>query len=500
MARLGGRQVCHRNKRKAEQLSVAGPSDLLRRQARAKPDRTALVDATTRLTWAELDHRVTSAALALRGSGLRDGDRVALQLGTGADFVLLYLGALRAGLVAVPVNPSYTAAEVDHVLTDSQAALHLDAGSARDLLAAAPAGSDPQLDRRGDQIAALLYTSGTSGRAKGAMLSARALLANVDQIVVVDPPLLTGADTLFVPLPLTHIFGLNAGLGMALRVGATLVLADRFDAGATLVTMAAEQVTALLGVPGQYAAWLAHPSMREGFGYVRFAMSGSATLARAVVEGFAAAGITVHDGYGLTEAAPVVTINALGDGREKPSVGSIGLPLPGVEVQLRDTDGEEVDEGDPGRLFVRGANLFSGYWPDGADGPDEHGWFGTGDIAVADDAGQLRLVGRSSDLVIVNGFNVYPAEVEAVLADVAGVAEVAVVGVADPDTGEAVHAYVVPAAGAVLRPDELLVIAARSLARFKLPSAIEVVASLPRTVTGKIMKWQLERSAGDAAG
>lgn len=480
-------------------MSVAGPSDLLRRAARRTPDRTALVDASTRLTWTELDHRVTSASLALLATGLREGDRVALQLGTGADFVLLYLGALRAGLVAVPVNPSYTAPEVEHVGTDSRAALHLDAAAARELLASAPSGADPHLDRGGEQLAALLYTSGTSGRAKGAMLSARALLANVDQLAAVEPPLLTGADILFLPLPLTHVFGLNAGLGMALRVGASLVLADRFDAGSTLVTMAAERVTALLGVPGQYAAWLTHPAMREGFASVRFAMSGSATLARGVVAGFAAAGVIVHDGYGLTEAAPVITVNALGDGREKPTPGSVGLPLPGIEVELRDGEGDVVDEDDPGRLFVRGANLFSGYWPDGADGPDGDGWFGTGDIAVADGAGQLRLVGRTSDLVIVNGFNVYPAEVESVLAAEEDVAEVAVVGVQDATTGEAVHAYVVAAAGAVLRPDELLARAARSLARFKLPSVIEIVPSLPHTVTGKIMKWHLERGGADAA-
>lgn len=478
---------------------ASGPSDLLRRGAQADPDRTALVDRSTRLTWRELDHAVTTAALGLRDVGLDDGDRVALQLGTGTDFVLLYLGALRAGLVAVPVNPSYTATEVEHILTDSRAALHLDAESARALLGAAPSGADPKLDRGGAELAALLYTSGTSGRGKGAMLSAGALLANLDQVAAIDPPLLTRADVLFVPLPLTHIFGLNAGLGMALRVGAALVLADRFEPGATLVTMAAERVTAVLGVPGEYAAWLAHPSMREGFASVRFAMSGSATLARGVVDGFAAAGITVHDGYGLTEAAPIVTVNALGDGCSRPTPGCVGLPLPGIEVELRDTGGDVVDAGDPGRVFVRGANLFSGYWPDGTGGPDADGWFCTGDIAVTDDTGQLRLVGRSSDLVIVNGFNVYPAEVESVLAEAEGVAEVAVVGVDDPVTGEAVRAYVVPARGASLHPEELLATASRSLARFKLPTAIEVVASLPRTVTGKIMKWQLFPGGDDAA-
>jgi long-chain acyl-CoA synthetase len=225
-------------------------------------------------------------------------------------------------------------------------------------------------------------------------------------------------------------------------------------------------------------------------------MSGSATLGRGVVEGFAAAGIPVYDGYGLTEAAPVVAVNALGAGRAEPPAGSVGLPLPGVQVELRDGDGDEVAEGDPGRIFVRGANLFSGYWPDGADGPDDDGWFATGDIACADGDGRLHLVGRSTDLVIVNGFNVYPAEIETVLAAQPGVAEVAVVGVPDERTGEAVHAYVVPAAGGLLDPAQLRDAAARSLARFKLPSVIEVVQSLPHTVTGKIMKWQLERGSG----
>ena len=471
--------------------AVRGPSDLLRRVAREAPDRLAIVDGATRLTYNELDRRATSAARSLGGTGLLPGERVALQLPTGAPFVQLYLGALRAGLVVVPVNPSYTADEVEHLVTDSGARLCLDQAAAEELLAQAPEGEDPWADRGGDDLAALLYTSGTSGRTKGAMLSARALLANLDQLAAVDPPLVTHADVIFAPLPLTHIFGLNAGLGMALRVGATLVLADRFDAGETLAVMAAEHVTAVVGVPGQYAAWLAHPDLAAGFAAVRFAMSGSATLARGVVDGFAAAGVTIHDGYGLTEAAPVVAINALGPGRGAPASGSVGRPLPGVEVELRDADGDPVDDGDPGRIFVRGANLFSGYWPDGHDGPDADGWFGTGDIACQDANGHLELVGRSTDLVIVNGFNVYPAEVEAVLAAQEGVAEVAVIGVQDADTGEAVRAYVVPTSGVHLDPEGLLAAAARSLARFKLPKAVEVVSTLPHTVTGKIMKWQL---------
>ena len=475
---------------------LSGPSDLLRRVARESPQRLALVDGERRCTYGELDALVNSAAGALRARGLNPGDRVALQLPTGRDFAALYLGALRAGLVVVPVNPAYTEPEVAHLLTDAGATVVLDPAAAADLLASAAPAEDLEADRGGDELAVLLYTSGTSGRTKGAMLSARALLANLDQLAAVEPPLVGADDVLFVPLPMTHVFALNAGLGMALRVGATLVVVDRFDPGATLQRMAAEGVTAVIGVPGQYTAWLAHPDFARGFASVRFAMSGSATLGRGVLDGYAAAGIALHDGYGLTEAAPVVSVNAIGRGREHPKSGSIGRPLPGVEVQLRDADGTEVDDGDPGRIFVRGPNLFSGYWPDGADGPDADGWFGTGDIAYADADGELHLVGRSSDLVIVNGFNVYPAEVEAVLAAQPGVAEVAVVGVRHERSGEAVQAWVVPSPGIELDRDELLAAAARSLARFKLPERIHLVDQLPHTVTGKIMKWQLDRAKG----
>jgi long-chain acyl-CoA synthetase len=476
-----------------------GVSDLLRRAAARHGGRTALLDAAVELTWSELDESVSGAARALAAAGAQPGDRVSLQLGTSVEFVLLYLGALRAGLVAVPINPAYPPAEVDFIRSDCGARIHLDRAAASSLLEHAPDGGDPMADRGGEAISVLLYTSGTSGRPKGAMLSARALLANLDQLAAVDPPMITAADVLFVPLPLSHVFGLNAGLGMALRVGATLVLADRFEAGATLATMAEEHVTAVLGVPGQFAQWLANPAVARGFADVRFAMSGSTTLGRAVLDGFYERGVVVHDGYGLTEAAPVVSVNAIGE-RDRLKPGSIGHSIPGVEVSLRDEEGDDVDLGDPGRIFIRGRNLFSGYWPDGAGGPDQHGWFGTGDIAVADAMGELHLVGRSTELVIVNGFNVYPAEVEAVLARVPGVAEVAVTGVADRVTGEAVVAYVVPAPGARVEPGRLMAAAAGNLARFKLPSRISIVDTLPHTVTGKIMKWQLTGEGGaDAA-
>lgn len=500
-----------------DQASLTGMSDLVRRAAAAKPGGIALIDGASRLTWADLDAQVTRAALALRALGLDGGERVVLQLGTGRDFAVLYLGAERAGLVVVPVNPSYTVPELNHVLSDSGAALLVTSaeaplqaaleaslkGTVREvvvaadtapaghrtlvqLLDAAPVGEDPRADRSGDELAAVLYTSGTSGQPKGAMLSVRALLANLRQVTALDPPMITPDDVAFVPLPLFHVFGLNVGLGSCLYAGATAVLFDRFDAGASLAVMAEQRVTVVLGAPQMFARWLAHPDLQRGFAQVRYALSGSAPLPSALLTEYAARGITLHEGYGLTEAAPAVTLNVSG----KP--GAIGRPLPGVEVELRDQNGEPVeDDGDPGELFVRGPNLFSGYWPDGEDGPDAQGWFGTGDIAVRDDDGDLRLIGHSSELVLVSGFNVYPAEVEAVLGAQPGVAEIAVIGVDDPARGEAVVAYVVPAAGAQIDPAALVRAAAGSLAGFKLPRQVHVVERLPYTSTGKVMKWRL---------
>jgi long-chain acyl-CoA synthetase len=498
---------------------MPGVSDLVRRACQAHPDRTAIVDCDVRLSWRELDAAASRAANAFGAAGVSPGDRLALQLPTSADFVVLYLAALRAGAVVVPVNPAYTVPELSYQLRDSGARMLVTstisaieaapslpvervvvtAGSGpppaqtlAELLAGAD-GPDPGLDRGGEELAVLIYTSGTGGQPKGAMLSARAMLANLDQLAAVAPALIAADDVAFVPLPLFHVYGLNAGLGMALRAGATTVLNDRFDAETTLQLMRRERVTVVVGAPGMFAAWLGLPGFADGFDSMRTALSGSAPLAPALVSAYARRGITLREGYGLTEAAPVVTLNT---GRPKP--GSVGRPLPGVEVYLRDADGEPVaDEQDPGQLLVRGPNLFSGYWPDGARGPDPHGWFATGDIAVADQDGDLVLVGRTNDLVLVNGFNVYPAEVETVLGAQPGIAEVAVVGVDDPDTGEAVVAYVVPAPGVELNPSDVITSASRSLARFKLPRRVEIVDEIPHTVTGKVMKWRLGTKAAD---
>ena len=496
--------------------SVRTVADLVRRSAQRDPAHLALIAGSEQVTWGELDDRVDRAAGALRGLGLAPGDRVALQLATTPDFPALYAGALRAGLVAVPVNTGYTGPELASIVTDSGARalvtssvhaldavdrLRADAPELAHVVAAAPSGPEGTValqsllasaspgaphDPAPEDLAVLMYTSGTSGSPRGAMLTHRALLANLDQCGAIRPAVVTPADVLLLAIPMFHVYGLNPGFGMLAWAGATGVLVERFDAAETLELMAKHRVTNVPGVPEMYRRWAASPSLADGFASVRLALSGAAPLGAETWRALEAAGITVWEGYGLTEAAPVVTSTLIG-GAAKP--GSVGRALPGVEVRRA---GELDDEGgsdDPGEILVRGPNLFSGYWPSGAEGPSDDGWWATGDVAYADDDGDLHLVDRRKELILVNGFNVYPAEVEAVLARHPSVAEVAVLGRADPGGDETVLAFVVPRGD--LTADELLTWASDSLARFKLPAEVVFVEELPHSATGKVSKAAL---------
>jgi long-chain acyl-CoA synthetase len=310
-------------------------------------------------------------------------------------------------------------------------------------------------------------------------------------------------DRVLLVLPLFHVYGLNAGFGLVAATGACVVLQESFDPRAALALMAAEQVTAVPGAPPMYQAWLAvadadgsDADLRRAFAAVRVASSGAAPLPEEVWTALRErAAVTVWEGYGLTEASPVVT-STLATGRRKPAC--IGGPLPGVEVELRDTaeaavtrDPESAGDQGPGEIVVRGPNLFSGYWPDGADGPDAQGWLGTGDLAYRDDDGDLHLVDRRSDLVLVSGFNVYPAEVERVLGTHPAVAESAVIGVPDPRTGAAVRAIVVLAPGEKVTADELIEHAAASLARYKVPTSVHFLPALPHSLAGKVSRARL---------
>lgn len=504
-------------------------ADLVREAARRDPGHLALVagkpgesrEQAAVLSWAELDARVDGVARGLNSRGLRPGDRIAIRMANTLSFPVAYFAGLRAGLVVVPVNPAYTAREMGHLISDSGARLILsDRGLARpvgladfpidveilDELPTAEGDIDAQLDSIGgnEDLAALMYTSGTTGVPKGAMLPHRALLANLDQCLALDPPPMTSDDVVLLALPLFHIYGLNAALGMIARTGATGVLMERFDVTASLALMTDHRVTNIPGAPPMYLAWLARgerDQLSRGFAQVRLATSGAAPLPVDTLESMRSEfGVEVYEGYGLTETAPVLTSNLV---TTRIKAGSIGQALPDVELRLLEEGDPEATTSDPddpfddpeeegtGEILVRGPNLFLGYWPDVTGGPDADGWFATGDVAYRDADGDLHLVDRRRDLILVSGFNVYPREVELVLAGHPQIEEAAVLGVQDAVTGEGVRAIVVLSPSGELSRDEVREFAATQLARFKCPTSVEFVDELPHSVTGKVSKARL---------
>jgi len=514
---------------------VGSFSALVSRAAATAGESLAVVHGDVRLTWSEVDRLVDRAAAGYRARDLQPGDRVAVQLRNGVDWVVAVMGALRAGLVVVPVNTAYTDPEVSYLLSDSGARLLVVAAERAELAGVPvsvgpPTSSDPAPADPSDPsaLALLAYTSGTTGRPRGAMLTHAALLANQQQCLALDPPPVRAADRVLLVLPLFHVYGFNSGWGLVAATAATAVLVEEFDPVATLQLMDVEHVTAVPGAPPMYAAWLAVADaagsdavLRRGFSAVRTASCGAAPMPGSLFEAMRTrAAVTVWEGYGLTEAAPVLA-STLATGRAKPEC--IGGPLPGVELHLRDTAGGpaaagwpppgargevasrgegvvlspfadedgDADADEAGEVCARGPNLFSGYWPDGADGPDADGWLLTGDIAYRDADGDLKLVDRRRDLVLVSGFNVYPGEIERVLDEHPAVAESAVIGLPDPRTGEAVHAVVVPVPGVEVTEAELREHAGRSLARFKVPVAVHFLSELPHSLAGKVSRSRL---------
>ncbi|MDP2772375.1 MAG: AMP-binding protein [Nocardioides sp.] len=520
---------------------VTDVADLVTAAAEESPDRLALVESAGRsLTWAQLDQEVSRVATGLGAAGVVAGLRVMSVLGNRIEFVTTYLGTLRAQAVAVPVNPASTAGELARMILDSGSRMVVADGSTitavREAVALLTRALDGGAEELGEvdpetlarltlprvvvvgatllpgersydhlradtpratpplqdpeKLAALLYTSGTSGRPRAAMLTHRALLANIEQVAAVEPPMMHGDDVVLGVLPLFHVYGLNAVLGGVLRHRAKLVLAERFDPQGTLDLIEDEACSVVPLAPPVFAYWRDVEALEERLGPVRLILSGSAPLSSEVIEEFSErTGIPIHQGYGLTEASPVVTSTLCSTEQQ---FGSVGAALDGIEIRLVDEAGRLPLGDDPGEIQIKGANLFSGYWPDGADGPDDEGWWSTGDVGFLDASGDLFLVDRLKELVIVSGFNVYPVEVEDVIRETPGVTEVAVIGVDDDHSGEAVVAYVVaPGADAEQVEAAVRERCETRLARFKQPTRIEVVDELPLTVTGKVQKGRL---------
>ncbi len=508
-------------------------ADLVSEAARRDPAHLALIEAAggRELSWGQLDAAVSAEAARLTGRGLRPGQRVVLRMPTSAAFCVSLFGVLRAGGVAVPVGPGASGRELERVLdscaagvlvaagqdstTEDAAAgagvIRLDPPTWDDAAVAEPATTARAAPTGGEDLAVLVYTSGTSGQPRGVMLSHRALLANLEQCAALRPAPMTPADRVLLALPLFHSYGLGPGLLQVANCAATGVLAERFDADEALETVHRYRVTVVAGVPPMYLAWLLLPPelLAERMRTVRLFSSGAAPLDPAVLAGIrAATGLAVFEGYGLTETGPVLT-STMVRGVAKP--GSVGRPLPGVpsrgvgpvELRLVDaggrplpTDEDDEDAGGTGIVAVRGPNLFSGYWPDGAFGPAElpglgPGWLRTGDVGYLDADGDLHLVDRVDDLIIVNGFNVYPREVEDVLLEHPAVREAAAIGVPHGRTGEAVRAVLVPAEGMRPSAEEIVEHCAARLARFKVPVEVALVDSLPRLPAGKLARRRL---------
>ncbi|HMG42602.1 MAG TPA: AMP-binding protein [Acidimicrobiales bacterium] len=472
-----------------------------RRRWADDPEKAVLVDpAGGTLTAAALDERSAVAAARLSAAGVGPGDRVVLSAGASFDHVVAYVGVLRLGAVALPLNGAYREPEVAHVVGDAQVAAAVTDVEERgrwitaavpgavvtppDLSGLPPAsGATPgTLDAAtGGDPALLAYTSGTTGAPKGALLSHANLLASAEAVALAwrwSPD-----DRLVLALPLFHMHGLGVGLHGTLTTGATAVLHDRFDPGAVLDSIQ-DGASMFFGVPTMWHRLAAHPGA-DALARLRLGVSGSAPLPPDLHAAVAdLAGRAPLERYGMTETAMLVSNPYDGDRR----AGSVGFPLPGVEVRLAEANGE---------IEVRGPNVFAGYWrrPDATAESFNDGWFRTGDLGEVDPDGYLRIVGRAKELIISGGFNVYPREVEEVLRAHPAVDDAAVVGAPDPEWGERVCAFVVLADGNGdgddLTDAALVAWCDERLASYKRPRRWERIDEVPRNALGKVVRHVL---------
>ncbi|MFC9533524.1 long-chain fatty acid--CoA ligase [Streptomyces sp. NPDC056975] len=493
---------------------------LLARSARSHADRTAVRQGDRVLTYGELDDLTARFAALLRVRGVRAGDRVAMVLPNVLHFPVVYYGILRAGGVVVPMNPLLKSDEIAFVLRDCATRFLVASPSSADeavpaaamagveYLVADPATLDAQLrlappvteeaGNADDDTAVILYTSGTTGTPKGAELTHHNLVSNAltsaRTLLCVGPD-----DVLFGGLPLFHAFGQTCALNTAITAGACLTLLPRFDSATALEILRRDEVTVFLGVPTMYTALL-QSGVGSALPRLRLGVSGGSALP---VELLHAAerelGVTVLEGYGLSETSPVACFNPP-DRPRKP--GSIGLPVRGVELRLVAEGGRVVGPGEVGELAIRGENVMKGYWnrPDATARAFQEGWFHSGDLARVDDDGYYFIVDRKKDLVIRGGYNVYPREIEEVLYRHPDVAEAAVIGVPDPARGEEVAAVVVLRPGARITTDELRDYVRQRVAAYKYPRIVRFVDELPKGATGKILKRDIALAPPEPSG
>jgi len=476
-------------------------------------DRPALIDETgAAMTYAQLNQMANRYAHALAASGVGPGDRVMVQVAKSVSNLALYIATLKAGAVYNPLNTAYTPAELDYFMGDAEPSLlvidpkaadallplarqnavgavrMLDANGDGDLadLAADQSDAFETVPRAASDLAALLYTSGTTGRSKGAMITHENLASNARTLVELWR--FTADDRLLHALPIFHVHGLFVASNVSLLAGASMIWLPRFDADQVVDLM--PQATAMMGVPTFYTRLLATDRFtKDAAASMRLFVSGSAPLLAETHDAFAdRTGHRILERYGMTEAGMITSNPYKGERR----AGTVGYALDRVSVRIADECGTEQGVGDVGVLEVKGPNVFAGYWRNPektAEDFREDGYFISGDLATAEEDGRITIVGRAKDLIISGGYNVYPKEIETELNDLAGISESAVIGVPHADFGEGVVAVVTLAPGeATLSEEAILSQLEGRLAKFKLPKRILIADELPRNAMGKVQK------------
>jgi fatty-acyl-CoA synthase len=474
-------------------------------RARMTPDRVAIRFLSGELTYGALDRRATRLAAGLAERGLRRGDRLATLTGTSPDHVATLFACARLGVALQPISWRLAPAEIAYQLDDAEPALLLASAEHEELARAADTAveiariGDPTLEAdkeigdaaRDDDPLLLVYTSGTTGRPKGALLThANCFWTNLSFDRTTS---LRDDDVVLQVLPQFHVGGWNVQPLLAWWKGATVVLEPSFDAARALHLIAEQRVTTMMGVPATYLFLSQEPGFTDAdLSSLRLAVVGGAPMPESLLETWIERGVEIVQGYGLTEAAPNVLCLPPEDARRK--LGFAGKPYPHVDVALRDPEsGTLLDGPGTGELVVAGPNVFPGYWRNAkaTNAAFADGWLLTGDIAERDEEGFYRIAGRIKDMVVSGGENVYPAEIEDVLHGHPAVLEAAVVGVPDQRWGEACAAFVVLRPGASATADELRGLCRDRLARFKVPKAFSFVESLPRSSMGKVLKDEL---------
>lgn len=473
------------------------------------------------VTYRMLAERVARMANALTALGVRPGDRVLAQIDKSLANVELYLATLKVGAAFNPLNTAYTVAELDYFVGDARPALvvvpaaklssiepiaarygvrsvatmEADGSGSLSELAAQQAAGHETAYREADDLAALLYTSGTTGRSKGAMITHRNLASNAETLRSYWE--FEASDILLHALPIFHVHGLFTALNTALLAGARIIWLDRFDVETVMRVM--PEATVMMGVPTFYTRLLGHPAFgREHCRHMRLVISGSAPLLAETHQAFEArTGLKILERYGMTEAQ-MITSNPTRGGERV--AGTVGYALPGISVRTASQDGTVLPPGEVGVLEVKGPNVFKGYWQNPEKTQAEFrpdGYFITGDLATIAADGRVTIVGRAKDLIISGGFNVYPKEIEDELNSLPGVVESAVIGVPHPDFGEGVVAVLTADPGSSPpREEEIMGRLAERLAKFKLPKRIFVVDELPRNAMGKVQKAELRARYG----